>query len=45
MRYALTLALRAVTGLQVGCDIAALFAAAKLQTLRQKLVRLIHDMR
>lgn len=44
-RYLLTLTLRAVTALQVGCDIAALFTAAKLQTLRQKLVRSIHDMR
>ncbi len=39
MRYLLTLLLRAVTALQIGCDMAALFAAAKLQLLRQALVR------
>lgn len=38
-RYTLTLLLRAVTACQIGVDMAALFAAAKLQTLRQKLVR------
>ncbi len=39
MRYLLTLLLRAVTAIQIGCDMAALFAAAKLQLVRQSIIR------
>ena len=42
MRYLLAISLRAVTGLQVALDMAALFGAAKLQLARQAIVRAIY---
>ncbi len=44
-RQLLAFALRCITALQVAIDMAALFAAAKLQLLRQAIVRSIHNMR